>query len=692
MDIKKFCFSVLFCAAVLNSQAADYELPPPENDTYIYYSADYLNYDNQGRILSLDGDVNVVFVDPQYPETKMFTQNLTLDQNQKSVYSQGDVRIEQGSAVMTGRDFFYNYQSRELEIKGISADYPPIRLMDAESAQMKDGKQIFKSAKITCCDVEDPHYYIKLGHVSMNEKKRIFGYNGLLYIGNVPVFYLPVFWRSLDSQKPWTTYVDFTQSSKTGFGLLTSTVFQPTNYLRGIINLDGYTQAGFGYGAQLMVVNSEDVKANVEAYAIDDNEYEKYRWGVNGGLRALIADTSERLEKEDGAMYQSQGQFRAVSDPYFNDTYFRSNPYKFMPDQDVNFSFSRQSRSSIMRASYSQKDIFNRDTEKYEVAERVLPKIEYQLMPVTGPFKIVSTFHANFNNTEEFSDGYVQTAGAEWRSSRAFKVNKKMTFTPYILADERIVFNDSNYDDDNSYVTRLGTGANLRAKLITGDLDISYSYLKRFKTNSLESDDSATDKGDEDSLIYVQNHFIPFSNTYFRIGTGYDLRDSAGTWDLDERLEPLLTEAGFYTSNGKANLFVRNLYDFKDGNQSFVMQGDVSVLKKSRIALGMTNHSNDINSYIINTKLWFRPSGHTWYVDGGMDFEIKQGGLSAFSKSINIYKNFHDANIMFGVEDRNQNLSFRFRINVLCGSKTRVDTFKEEDRYWTPWREAGDLR
>ncbi|MGB2578539.1 LPS-assembly protein [Elusimicrobium simillimum] len=694
MEIKKLLTLILFITgAAAFAGAQEYDLPPPDADKFIYYEADELTYDTVARQLSLFGNVNVVLSQPDTEETRLYSQNLMINQIDKTVSSDGDVLVEQDSGQLRGQNIKYNYETKDLEIENMTAEYPPIRLLGAQKGEMKSGKQTYKSAKVTCCDQENPHYYLKAGYIAMTPEKKIFGANALLYLSDIPVFYVPIFWRSLDSQKPFTTYVDFTQSGKTGFGLLTSTVFYPIKNLRATVNLDGYLKSGFGYGAQLQVRNSDKVSGNMEAYAIDDQEYGKSRWGVNGGYSAILYDNSNWLNRDDGgAIYSSQGQFRAVSDPYFNDTFFRSNPYKFMPDQDVSFAFSRQTRKSIFRVSYSQKDRFNSREDKYETVERTLPRVEFQAMPFMFPLGIVNNFNVNLYNTQILDGDYNQTARAYWKSARPFKLSKKFTFTPYVDFDERVVLEDEGYDNDDTYVSRLGGGANLRAELITGSFDVGYRYTKRFETNKFKPDNDAADKGDEENKITIQNYFRPTLYTYFRVGTAYDILDNDTDWTFDDRLDPIFAELGYNMSNGAFNIFLRNDYDVKDGNQAFIMQSDFKLFKASRGVFGMTNHADDINSYLFNTKIWFRPAGSTWYFDAGMDFELKQGSLHAYSKNFRLYKDLHDAHLEFSVEDRNDNLSFAFRINILCGKKYRDDTFSKEDRYWSPWREPGDLR
>jgi LPS-assembly protein len=362
-----------------------------------------------------------------------------------------------------------------------------------------------------------------------------------------------------------------------------------------------------------------------------------------------------------------------------------------MPDQDINFAFSRQSRKSITRISYSQQDQFDFNQNRYVTLQKTFPRFDYQLMPFTLPLGLVNNFSFNINNTEILNNGYTQTAAAAYRAQRAFKINKIFAFTPYASLSEGLTFGDPN-SSSNSYVTRAGAGGNLRAELVTGSLDVSYNYLKRFSTGTLQTDTVSADGGIETDKIYIQNYFRPTPFLYARVGTGWNAGDNSGAWTYGNRMDPLLGEIGYNAQNGGLNLFMQDQYDVKDGNKAFIMQSDFKLFRLSRGLLGMTNHANNINSYLINTKLWFRPVGYSWSFDAGVDFEIKQGVFSAYSKSLMLYKEFHDAGIMIGVVDRNENLSFNFRVNVYCGKRNRANATAQEDSFWYPWRRPGDFR
>ncbi|MDR0952810.1 MAG: hypothetical protein LBM71_01280, partial [Elusimicrobiota bacterium] len=163
---------------------------------------------------------------------------------------------------------------------------------------------------------------------------------------------------------------------------------------------------------------------------------------------------------------------------------------------------------------------------------------------------------------------------------------------------------------------------------------------------------------------------------------------SVENWDFKYRLEPLLAEIGYFSPTSGTNVFLQNLYDVNSGNQAFVLDSTFRTsYDGSSASFGMVNYSADKNSFLFTTKFIIAPKNMTWRADMGIDFNLNKDSLSAYSKHIKVYKDFHDFGIMLGIRDRNDNLSFSFRINIMCGAPEKKATDKRIDNYWYPWRD-----
>lgn len=710
----------LLCAAPVSG--AENTLPAPDGkEGFVYFTADEAAADPAAKKINLKGDVTIIQKTADGQTRTATGQDITLDQLNTTVTSVGPMTVKSADGTLEGDNVSVNYATKDFRAENIQTVYPPLRVISAKEISSQDGTEKLKGAVLTCCDQTPPHYTITLGSLKVSPEKRLFGTNAVFKLDGFPIMWLPVYWRSLESKKPWTTYVDFTQSNKTGFGLLTSTVFNEVLGFRPKINLDYYTKSGVGMGVELMAVETETLKGTAEAYYINDraDSDEDYtvdghpfqlqdtkRWGIRGGYWWEMYDSSDHFNNPGGALYQFQTQFRMVSDPYFNDSFFRGNPYIFTPDQETNFSLSRQSKTSTLRLSYTQQDIFDWQKGEFIAKKRNLPQLEYTLMPFNDPLLgLTHRMEVNFNNTSIMEESWQREGNARWTTEKSIRLARNLTFLPSVFYDQHVTLDDNNYDDKTAWVGRVGTDLNLQTDTPLGTLDFGYQYTKRLSTGTLSTDMSSPDHGEERNRVYIEDYFRPSFNTYVRVGTGFSLINHDGkrdSWDhLKHRVEPILVEAGYNSPNGKVNLFAQNLYDLIEKNQAFIAQTNF-VIKGQRLGIGMTNYDTHrdpyslyqtySNRYTFSTTFGLRLPGASWRLDLGTDFQLQDRSLTSFNKLARFTKTFHDAIVELTVRDRNDNLSFAFRINILCGQSGRKDQQLPEDLYWYPWRGQNDLR
>lgn len=707
----------VLCPALAFAQ--DQKLPaPPGQDGFIYFTADNASVDPISKKVNLKGNVVITQETKDKKHRVVTGEDITLDQAKTQISSAGTMTVKTADATLTGQDMSVNYTTKDFTAHNIATQYPPLRVINAKEISSKNGKEVLRGATLTCCDKPDPHYTLSVGKLSVSPEKRVFGTNAVMRLDGFPVLYVPVFWRSLESQKPFTTHVDFTQSKKIGFGILTSTVFDPVLGFRPKLNLDYYTKSGVGIGTELMAVTTPTLQGTGEFYYIHDNaspvelgKEETNRWGVRGGYWWEMADSSDHLNNEHGALYQLQTQFRMVSDPYFNDSFFRGNPYIFMPDQQTNFSVSRQTRRSTLRVSYDQQDIYDWNKMKFIAQTRTLPEIKYMLHPV-NLLGLSHRVEAGLDNTSYMEESFRRSGNARWTAEKAVRLARGFTFTPSVFYDQTVTFADPQYESKDSWVGRIGTDLNVQTETLLGTTDFGYRYTKRLSTNTVTTDQHSLDRGEERNKIYLSNYYRPSFNTYVRFETGFNLANTTTNlqtgvqrelgWEhLKSRVEPLLLEGGYNSPNGNFRFFVQDIYDLQEKNQAFITQLDF-IYKRQIIGFGLNNFANheDIASqyrtysdrYTFTTSLGIRPNNPNWFIDGGFDFQIQDKSFTGFNKMLRVSRTFHDARLELTVRDRNQNLSFTFRVNVLCGGDPRKQRALPEDQYWYPWRSENDLR
>ncbi len=688
------CFIFLISFAFCQSN----NLPAPTKEDFVYFTADEISYNNQTGKAELNGNAQIS-VKKDGEQYNILGSSFEILPKEKTIISTGPVTVENSNGSFSLKDFKYNTESKDIVIDDFSAQYGPMRILSAHNFSGDKEEYILKDAVLTCCDKPTPHYTMSLGKATLKPNISISGTNGVARIGKVPVFYFPYFYRSLRNDHLFTTYLDFGQSANTGFAVLTSTVYSNGNFA-ATGNLDYYTKAGFGYGLTLGYDDPNKFRGNIQTYTIKDNVLDMQRWGINGGFWWEMFDNSDSLNNEDGAIYFAQMKTRTVSDPEFNNDFFRNNPYVVSPDKLVQTSLVRQSRVSNFRISYYDISKLDEMTKTFYKNKTDLPEIAWNFTPFVLPKTggIVNNFNIAFNNTKynekPINDNdFLQYFQATWRSSKSFRLHRNLTLTPSVFYNQEIGFKDPVSQKNDNYVGRYGTEINLRTDLPTGMLDFGYRYKHRTTDKVLVIDEFKDYQNvfnrEEQNAFYLQNYYM-YKNLYFKVASGVNINENKKSWDLNERLEPLLAEIGFFNQKTGTNFFLQNLYDFANGNQAFVLNTtfrDPRDPENMFITLGVTNYKTDRNSFLFTTQFALAPKNSTWRADMGLDFEIKDSSIHGYSKHILVYKDFHDFNVMVGVRDRSQNLSFHFMINVRCGGSAEETPAQQRiNKYWYPWQ------
>ena len=669
--MKRFC-GLVFLLSVLAvfSQAQSRTLPPPDSDEFIYFSADNAQLEPQTKKIELDGNVKIIQKTADGTVRTITAQQLDFDQANTQFSSTGPIRIEDNKGnLITGDNISGNYTSQDFYAENMTTQYPPLRVLSAKEISSKNGKKVLRKATVTCCDKPNPHYTLFVNKLSISPQQRVFGTNAILRLNNVPVLYLPVFWRSLDSQKFWTTYVEFTQSNKTGFGLLTTTTFPEILLLKPKLNLDYYTKSGLGIGSELMAVESEKLRGTGEFYFINDHaDYEDFsldksnRWGVQGGYWWEMYDSSNHFNNPTGALYQFQTRFRMVSDPYFYDSFFRSNPYIFMPDQDTNFSFSRQTRKTTLRLNYEQQDLFVWSKQEYMAQKRTLPEVKFSVLPFNDPWlKTANRFDVTFTNTSTLqydpnqipSEGpYQRQLHAKWITEKSLRLNRYFTLMPRVFYDQTVTFEDKTYNNKDAWISRIGGDLNLQTRSILGSTDVGFEFTKRLSTGTLTSDQNSLDKGVERNHLYLKHYFRPTLGTYVRLESGFNLSETTTNlrtgyleelpWTpLKDRIEPIILEMGYTSANGLFTGFIQDQYDINKKNINFIAQTYVNI-KQHSLGLGVNNFANYLSPdskyqtqadrFTFTTTWGYKPLANNWSADIGFDFSFYREHFDSFNK------------------------------------------------------------
>lgn len=176
----------------------------------------FLDYDDEQQLLYGPGRTQIVSED-------MFLEadRLILDNRLREIQAEGNVILRFLGDQATADDELradalrYNFGEGEGVAFGAEGSAGPMFFRSrppseddlpglAPLQQVSRNQSIFRHTEFTTCDFKVPHYFIRANEIIIVAGDRIFFRKAAVYVGGVPVLYLPFYTRSLVGANPWS--------------------------------------------------------------------------------------------------------------------------------------------------------------------------------------------------------------------------------------------------------------------------------------------------------------------------------------------------------------------------------------------------------------------------------------------------------------------------------------------------------
>ena len=172
----------------------------------------YLDYDQERDVIYANERTTV-----KYGGMTLEADSMHIDVRLREVAASGNVHLTGGTADVYADSIRYDLRNQAGEARGVRGNVGVLYFRHRQDE--KDGPASFErlgeaesrvvGAHFTTCDFAKPMYYIKAREVLVEHGERVFMKGATLYVHDVPVFYFPVFSRSLTEGSPWSVFVGY---------------------------------------------------------------------------------------------------------------------------------------------------------------------------------------------------------------------------------------------------------------------------------------------------------------------------------------------------------------------------------------------------------------------------------------------------------------------------------------------------
>jgi len=223
-----------------------YTLTPAfAEDPPVEVRADIVEYfDTQGKVVA-SGSVVAT-----HQDVKLTCKQAVIYMETKDAYLRGDVRLVQPDGLMKGEEILYNFKTKKGIILEPNGQADPWRTRGDRAFKTSKSGFLHQDGYLTSCDFEDPHTRLKGKAVRVYLDDRVVIKNAVMYVGRMPVFYLPSYTHPLDDKRPRVTFLPG-RDKNWGLFMLSAWRLYINENLQGRVHVDYREKRGLATGIDL---------------------------------------------------------------------------------------------------------------------------------------------------------------------------------------------------------------------------------------------------------------------------------------------------------------------------------------------------------------------------------------------------------------------------------------------------------
>lgn len=226
------------CWTLEAQQRQDLELLGRDDDSAFDYQPDGSFSGTNGMIL-------------KYGSATLSADRVSGNQVNGSVVAEGSVLLQRGTNVWTGQRLDYNYLTENLSGEVFRTGQPPVFAYGfGLKSDPTNHVYTAEGAFITTDDYARPGYRIRARRIRIRPGEFIEAYDAVVFLGDVPVFYLPWMRRNL---KERSNHFDVVPGFRSEYGpyALTRYSWYLNPQLEGAFDVDWRTKRGVGLGPEI---------------------------------------------------------------------------------------------------------------------------------------------------------------------------------------------------------------------------------------------------------------------------------------------------------------------------------------------------------------------------------------------------------------------------------------------------------
>ncbi|HXX42196.1 MAG TPA: LPS assembly protein LptD [Chthoniobacterales bacterium] len=317
----------LFLVLIAGIQIAGGATAMPENQPVEITSSGETTYEN-GLATARD---NVAI---HVGDTDIYADFAQYNSRTHEITADGDVRIYRDVNLYIAEHAVYNLDTKQVRTGKMRTEYNPYFLSGQKVVQTSQNAYQVQDANFTTHDSPNPNFHLHARTVRVYENDHVVFHDVTFYVGDVPVFWWPYLYQSLNDA--FNFEVSPAYLSSWGPSVLTQLTFPITDDIQGRLRLDYRGRRGVAIGFESDIDYGKDNSSNVKikTYYLQDqnpllNQTAQPRTNVPTGRYRLSLEDRTNFTDDIYAIVD----VTKLSDPYVMQDFYQ-NEFRIDPVPD----------------------------------------------------------------------------------------------------------------------------------------------------------------------------------------------------------------------------------------------------------------------------------------------------------------------------------------------------------------------
>jgi lipopolysaccharide assembly outer membrane protein LptD (OstA) len=440
-------FLTIFClcsAAALSQAEVGTEKQPME-----ITSSGSTNYVN--GLATAHGDVTI-----HAGDADIYADSATYNPKTHEVVAEGHVRIYRTTGLFVGDKAIYNTDTKEIRAVDIKTDKQPYLVAGDKVTTISEGAFLVSKGAFTTHDSATPDFRLQAKTIRVYEHDRVVFQNVTFYVKNVPIFWWPYMYQSLDDS--FSYMISPAYLSSWGPSILGRVSMPITDDIKALFRLDYRARRGvaFGFEPDIRFGKTKQSWARIRTYFLKDenpdiNQTSEIRPELSEG-RYRVSLQSRTLLTDD---IYAIADITKLSDQYLLQDFFQSefqiNP---QPDNIVAITKNHPNYTLTAMGRFQANEFFATTERLPEVA------LDVKRMPIFGG----PIFYEGETGLAELRRNYEEGSGfhdySTLRIDSFHQFTFPTTFFGWLSVVPRVGFRATYYDETRDLGKTIITPSN----------------------------------------------------------------------------------------------------------------------------------------------------------------------------------------------------------------------------------------